>query len=198
MFLGPLEASKPWDTRGIDGVYKFLCKFWRLFHPGGDFRVSDEEPTREELEVLHKTLKKVDQDIENFSFNTSVAAFMICTNELTALKCDKREVLEPLVLALSPFAPHVAEELWSRLGHAGSVTRACFPRWEEKYLERDAFEYPVSFNGKVRFKMVFPLTASTAEIEEAIHETAAAAKWLAGKRARKIIVVPGKIINVVV
>ncbi|MDR2130628.1 MAG: leucine--tRNA ligase [Odoribacteraceae bacterium] len=197
MFLGPLEASKPWDTQGIDGVYKFLRKFWRLFHANGNFRVSDEVPGRAELETLHKTLKKVDQDIENFSFNTSVPAFMICANELTALKCDKRAILEPLVIALAPFAPHVAEELWQRLGHDESITRASFPAWEERYLVRDLFEYPVSFNGKVRFKLPVPLTADPVLIEERIRSAPESAKWLAGKEIRKVIIVPNKIINVV-
>ena len=168
MFLGPLEFSKPWDTQGIDGVYKFLRKFWRLFQVGEDFSVSDETPSREELKVLHKTIKKVEYDIENFSFNTSIPAFMICTNELTALKCNKRAVLEPLVIALAPFAPHMAEELWSLLGHTQSITKESFPKWEEKFLVEDAFEYPVSFNGKVRFKLSMPLTATNADIEAAV------------------------------
>jgi leucyl-tRNA synthetase len=199
MFLGPLEASKPWDTRGIDGVYKFLCKFWRLFHAaaGGAFHASDDAPSSAELEILHKTLKKVDGDIENFSFNTSVAAFMICTNELTAARCTKRAILEPLVIALSPFAPHVAEELWSLLGHAGSVTRATFPRWEERYLARSEHEYPVSFNGKVRFKLPVPLAATTDAIEAMVRDAPEAIKWMDGKEPRKIIIVPGKIINIV-
>ena len=132
MFLGPLEAHKPWDTQGIDGVYKFLRKFWRLFLNGEEFSVSDEVPTKEELKVLHKTLKKIEFDIENFSFNTSIPAFMICTNELAALKCNKRAILEPLVVAIAPYAPHIAEELWHLLGHAESVTGATFPQWEEK------------------------------------------------------------------
>ncbi|MDR2413419.1 MAG: leucine--tRNA ligase [Odoribacteraceae bacterium] len=197
MFLGPLEASKPWDTRGIDGVFKFLRKFWRLFHAEGDFHASDAAPTRAEMETLHKTLKKVEQDMENFSFNTSVAAFMICANELTAARCDKRAVLEPLVVALSPFAPHVAEELWQKLGHAGSVTRATFPLWDEKYLVKEEFEYPVSFNGKVRFKLLAALSATPAEIEERVKAAPAATRWLEGKTIKKVIVVPGKMINVV-
>ncbi|MDR1273548.1 MAG: leucine--tRNA ligase [Odoribacteraceae bacterium] len=197
MFLGPLEASKPWDTRGIDGVHKFLRKFWRLFHAGGAFGVSDAAPAREELATLHATLKKVDKDIENFSFNTAVAAFMICANELTAAACDKRQVLEPLVIALAPFAPHVAEELWQLLGHRESVTGASFPRWNDEFLSRDDFDYPVSFNGKVRFKLPASLSAATAEIEASVTAAPAAAKWLEGKQVKKIIIVPGKIINVV-
>ena len=197
MFLGPLEFSKPWDTQGIDGVYKFLRKFWRLFQVGENFSVSDETPSKEELKVLHKTIKKVEYDIENFSFNTSIPAFMICTNELTALKCNKRAVLEPLVIALAPFAPHMAEELWSLLGHSQSITKESFPKWEEKFLVEDAFEYPVSFNGKVRFKLSMPLTATNADIEAAVKAAPESTKWLEGKEIKKMIIVPKKIVNVV-
>lgn len=198
MFLGPLEFSKPWDTQGIDGVYKFLRKFWRLFQVGEDFSVSDETPSREELKVLHKTIKKVEYDIENFSFNTSIPAFMICTNELSALKCNKRAVLEPLVIALAPFAPHMAEELWSLLGHSQSITKESFPKWEEKFLVEDAFEYPVSFNGKVRFKLSMPLTATNADIEAAVKAAPESTKWLEGKEIKKMIIVPKKIVNIVI
>ena len=198
MFLGPLEFSKPWDTQGIDGVYKFLRKFWRLFQVGEDFSVSDEIPSREELKVLHKTIKKVEYDIENFSFNTSIPAFMICTNELTALKCNKRAILEPLVIALAPFAPHMAEELWSLLGHTQSITKESFPQWEEKFLVEDAFEYPVSFNGKVRFKLSMPLTATNADIEAAVKAAPESTKWLEGKEIKKMIIVPKKIVNIVI
>lgn len=197
MFLGPLEFSKPWDTQGIDGVYKFLRKFWRLFQVGEDFSVSDETPSREELKVLHKTIKKVEYDIENFSFNTSIPAFMICTNELTALKCNKRAILEPLVITIAPFAPHMAEELWSLLGHTQSITKETFPQWEEKFLTEDTFEYPVSFNGKVRFKLSMPLTATNADIEAAIKAAPESTKWLEGKEIKKMIIVPKKIVNVV-
>ena len=197
MFLGPLEFSKPWDTQGIDGVFKFLRKFWRLFHRGDTFTVSDAEPTRDELKVLHKTIKKIESDIEHFSFNTSIPAFMICANELTALKCDKRAVLEPLVIAIAPFAPHMAEELWHLLGHADSVTAATFPAWDEQYLTEDAFDYPVSFNGKVRFKLPMPLTATNADIEAAVKAAPEAAKWMEGKTIRKVIIVPKKIVNIV-
>ena len=197
MFLGPLEFSKPWDTQGIDGVYKFLRKFWRLFQVGEDFSVSDETPSREELKVLHKTIKKVEYDIENFSFNTSIPAFMICTNELTALKCNKRAILEPLVITIAPFAPHMAEELWSLLGHTQSITKETFPQWEEKFLTEDTFEYPVSFNGKVRFKLSMPLTATNADIEAAVKAAPESTKWLEGKEIKKMIIVPKKIVNVV-
>ncbi|MCI6413928.1 MAG: leucine--tRNA ligase [Butyricimonas virosa] len=197
MFLGPLEFSKPWDTQGIDGVYKFLRKFWRLFQVGENFSVSDETPSREELKVLHKTIKKVEYDIENFSFNTSIPAFMICTNELTALKCNKRAILEPLVITIAPFAPHMAEELWSLLGHTQSITKETFPQWEEKFLTEDTFEYPVSFNGKVRFKLSMPLTATNADIEAAVKAAPESTKWLEGKEIKKMIIVPKKIVNVV-
>lgn len=198
MFLGPLEFSKPWDTQGIDGVYKFLRKFWRLFQVGEDFSVSDEAPSKEELKVLHKTIKKVEYDIENFSFNTSIPAFMICTNELTALKCNKRAILEPLVIAIAPFAPHMAEELWSLLGHIQSITKESFPKWEERFLVEDAFEYPVSFNGKVRFKLSMPLTATNADIEAAVKAAPESTKWMEGKEIKKMIIVPKKIVNVVI
>ena len=198
MFLGPLEFSKPWDTQGIDGVYKFLRKFWRLFQVGEDFNVSDEAPSKEELKVLHKTVKKVEYDIENFSFNTSIPAFMICTNELTALKCNKRAILEPLVIAIAPFAPHMAEELWSLLGHTQSITKESFPKWEERFLVEDAFEYPVSFNGKVRFKLSMPLTATNADIEAAVKAAPESTKWLEGKEIKKMIIVPKKIVNIVI
>lgn len=197
MFLGPLEAHKPWDTQGIDGVYKFLRKFWRLFLNGETFSVSEENPTREEMKILHKTLKKIEYDIENFSFNTSIPAFMICVNELTSLKCNKRAILEPLVIAIAPYAPHIAEELWHLLGHKTSITVANFPQWEEKYLAEDNFEYPVSFNGKVRFRLPMPLTATQADIENAVKTAPESARWLEGKEIKKMIIVPGKIINVV-
>ena len=198
MFLGPLEFSKPWDTQGIYGVYKFLRKFWRLFQVGENFSVSDEAPSKEELKVLHKTIKKVEYDIENFSFNTSIPAFMICTNELTALKCNKRAILEPLVIAIAPFAPHMAEELWSLLGHIQSITKESFPKWEERFLVEDAFEYPVSFNGKVRFKLSMPLTATNADIEAAVKAAPESTKWMEGKEIKKMIIVPKKIVNVVI
>ena len=198
MFLGPLEFSKPWDTQGIDGVYKFLRKFWRLFQVGEDFNVIDEAPSKEELKVLHKTVKKVEYDIENFSFNTSIPAFMICANELTALKCNKRAILEPLVIAIAPFAPHMAEELWSLLGHTQSITKESFPKWEERFLVEDAFEYPVSFNGKVRFKLSMPLTATNADIEATVKAAPESTKWLEGKEIKKMIIVPKKIVNIVI
>lgn len=198
MFLGPLEAHKPWDTQGIDGVFKFLKKFWRLYVNDDKLIVTDEEPTKEELKTLHKTIKKIESDIENFSFNTSIPAFMICTNELTGLKCSKRAILEPLVVIIAPFAPHIAEELWHKLGHANSVTTAVFPEWNEKFLVEDSFEYPVSFNGKVRFKLAMSLAADNAEIEAAVKAAPETAKYLDGKEIRKMIIVPKKIVNIVV
>lgn len=197
MFLGPLEAHKPWDTQGIDGVFKFLRKLWRLYVNDEKLIVNDEEPNKEELKILHKTIKKIESDIENFSFNTSVPAFMIATNELTALKCNKRAVLEPLVITLAPYAPHIAEELWHRLGHDTSVTETSFPQWDEKYLAEDSFDYPVSFNGKVRFKLNMPLSATNAEIEATITAAPETTKYLDGKNVKKMIIVQKKIINIV-
>ncbi len=198
MFLGPLEASKPWSTQGIDGVFKFLRRFWNLFHDNtGKLKITDAEPTREELKVLHKTLKKVEQDIENFSFNTSVSEFMICANELTSLKCNKRAVLEPLVIALSPFAPHIAEELWSLLGHTDTVLNASFPKYDEQYLTESSHNYPISINGKVRAQMNFALDMPKEDIEKQVLASEIVLKWSEGKPPKKVIVVPGKIVNVV-
>jgi len=197
MFLGPLEQSKPWDTNGIDGVHKFLRKFWRLFtDKEGRFAVTDEEPTKAELKALHKTIKKVREDIENFSFNTSVAAFMICLNELGS--CHKRAVLEPLTVLIAPFAPHIAEELWEQLGHTDTVCDAAYPECDERYLTESSFEYPVSINGKLRFKREYPLSAAPADIQADVVTAGEAQKWLDGKSPKKVIVVPGKIINIVI
>ncbi len=196
MFLGPLEQSKPWDTNGIDGVHKFLRKFWRLcFDREGNFALNDQTPTEKELKTLHKTIKKVREDIENFSFNTSVAAFMICLNELG--ECRKRGIVEPLTVLIAPFAPHIAEELWALEGHTTSVCDARYPEYDEKYLVESTFEYPVSVNGKMRFKKQYPLTATAAEISADIVATDEAQKWLEGAAPKKIIVVVGKIINIV-
>lgn len=197
MFLGPLEQSKPWDTNGIDGVHKFLRRFWRLFFDGDErFRLSDETPTEKELRTLHKTIKKVSEDIENFSFNTSVAAFMICLNELG--DCNKRAVLEPLTVLLAPFAPHIAEELWAQMGHTSSVCDAAYPVCEAKYLVQSTFEYPVSVNGKLRFRREYPLSMTAAEIQTDVVTAPEVQKWLDGKAPKKVIVVPGKIVNIVV
>ena len=198
MFLGPLEQSKPWDTKGIDGVNRFLKKFWRMFwNKEGNWVVSDEKATPAELKALHKLINKVGTDIENFSFNTSVSAFMIALNELQDLKCCKREILEQLVILLSPFAPHISEELWSLLGHTESVSTASFPEYVEAYTVENTFEYPVSFNGKMRFKMELPKSLSPKEVEEAVRANDNTAKYVGENGIKKVIVVPGKIINVV-
>ena len=197
MFLGPLEQAKPWDTNGIDGVHKFLRRFWRLFFDrDGKWLVSEETPTEKELRTLHKTIKKVTEDIENFSFNTSVAAFMICLNELG--ECNKRAILEPLTSLLAPFAPHIAEELWAQLGHTTSVCEATYPVFEEKFLQQSSFAYPVSINGKLRFKKEYALTMTPAEIQAQVVTEPEAQKWLEGNAPKKVIVVPGKIINIVI
>ncbi|MDL5049412.1 leucine--tRNA ligase [Oscillatoria amoena NRMC-F 0135] len=199
MFLGPLEQSKPWNTNGIDGVFKFLRRFWNLFHDAsGNFSVSGSEPIREEFKILHKTIRKIEKDIENFSFNTSVSEFMICANELTALKCNKRAVLEPLVIALSPFAPHIAEELWAKLGHSKTVFDSRFPDFDEQYLSETSFNYPISINGKVRAQINFSLDMPREDIEKVVLASEIVRKWTEGKPPKKVIVVPGKIVNVVI
>ena len=197
MFLGPLEQAKPWNTAGISGTYNFLRKLWRLYFSESGWQVTEEAPTAEMLKALHKTIKKVNEDIQSFSFNTSVSQFMICVNELTALKCHHRAILEPLAVLVAPFAPHIAEELWKHLGHNESITYAPYPTHEEKYLQEDSKEYPVSFNGKVRFKRAFPTDMSVAEIEQAILADPQTAEQLQGKAPKKVIVVPNRIINVV-
>ena len=197
MFLGPLEQAKPWNTAGISGVYNFLRKLWRLYFNDNGWQVTDEAPTPEMLKVLHKTIKKVNEDIENFSFNTSVSQFMICVNELSSLKCHHRDVLAPLAVLVAPFAPHIAEELWKRLGNSESVAYAPYPVHEDKYLQEDSKEYPVSFNGKVRFKRAFATTMTPAEIEQAILADPQTAEQLQGNTPKKVIVVPNRIINVV-
>ena len=197
MFLGPLEQAKPWNTAGISGVYNFLRKLWRLYFNDNGWQVTDEAPTPEMLKALHKTIKKVNEDIENFSFNTSVSQFMICVNELSSLKCHHRDILAPLSVLVAPFAPHIAEELWKRLGNAESVTYAPYPVHEDKYLQEDSKEYPVSFNGKVRFKRAFATTMTPAEIEQAILADPQTAEQLQGNTPKKVIVVPNRIINIV-
>ena len=201
MFLGPVEMSKPWDTKGIDGVHRFLKKFWRLFFGGGeglgDYCLSDDNPTPAELKILHKLINKVETDIETFSYNTSVSAFMVATNELGALKCNKRKILEPMIVLLSPFAPHIAEELWQMSGHSESVSFADFPLYHEEYTREDSFDYPVSFNGKTRFKLPLPKSLDKSEVEKAVLAAPETAKYLTGP-VKKVIVVPGRIINIVV
>jgi leucyl-tRNA synthetase len=199
MFLGPLEQSKPWDTNGIEGVFRFMRKLWRLFHDfDNNFSVNDNPPTAAELKVLHKTIKKLQDDIERFSFNTAVSAFMICVNELSELKCNNRSILSDLTVLISSYAPHITEELWSLLGNTESVTTAGFPVYNERYTIENTFEYPVSFNGKMRFKLELPLDLTVPEIEKAVISAPESAKWLEDKAPRKVIVVPGKIVNVVV
>ncbi len=197
MFLGPLEQAKPWNTAGITGVHSFLKKMWKLYFDESGPKITDAQPTKENLKTLHKTIKKVEEDIENFSFNTSVSTFMICVNELTAQKCSSREILEPLAVIISPYAPHIAEELWNQLGHKQSIAYVPFPKFEEKFLVEDSKEYPISFNGKMRFKMELPLDMSKEDIEKAVlaHEKTQA--QLQGRTPKKVIVVPGKIINIV-
>ena len=198
MFLGPLEASKPWSTQGIDGVFKFLRRVWNLIHDqAGNLKISEAEPTREELKVLHKTIKKVEQDIDNFSINTSVSEFMICVNELGSLKCNKRAIVEPLIIALSPFAPHITEELWEKLGHKKSILNATYPQYDDQYLTESSFNYPISINGKVRAQMNFALDMPKEDIEKVVLASELVQKWSEGKPPKKIIVVPGRIVNVV-
>jgi leucyl-tRNA synthetase len=199
MFLGPVELSKPWDTKGIEGVFRFLKKFWRLFFDDkGDFAVNDDLPIPAELKILHKTILKIREDIERFSFNTAVSNFMICINELTDLKCSKRAILQPLNILISSFAPHIAEELWSCLGHAESITFASFPIFKEEFIREDTFNYPVSFNGKLRFMLDLPIGITQQEAEAAVVAALESQKWLNGNAPKKVIFVPKKIINVVV
>ena len=199
MFLGPLEQSKPWDTDSTEGVHRFLRKFWRLFHnQENQFTLGEEEPTKEELKSLHKCIKKVTEDIESFSFNTAVSAFMICVNELQDLKCNKRAILEPLSVLLSPFAPHMAEEIWSKAGQTSSISSVDYPIYKEEYLKEDSVNYPISFNGKMRFTLSLDAALSKEEVEQAVMQNEASQKWLEGKQPKKVIVVPGRIVNIVV
>ncbi|GAB3545911.1 leucine--tRNA ligase [Spirosoma fluminis] len=204
MFLGPLEQAKPWNTNGIDGVYRFIRKFWRLFYKdnadgASHWIVTDEQPTPAELKVLHRAIQKAESDIEAYSFNTSVSAFMVCVNELTTLNCHKRAVLEDLVLIMSPYAPHVTEELWAALGNEpGTVSKASFPKFNPAYLVEDAFEYPIQINGKVRTTISFAIDRAPAEIEKEVLADEVVQKWLEGKAPKKVVVVPKRIVNVVV
>jgi leucyl-tRNA synthetase len=199
MFLGPLEQFKPWNTSGIDGSFRFLRKLWNLFHDKtGAFNVSDTEPTKDELKVLHATIKKVEEDIERFSFNTTVSTFMVCVNKLQELGCNKRGILTDLLIVLSPYAPHIAEELWCKLGNKASISKAIFPQCNEEYLMESAFEYPISINGKVRTKMTFSLDTTPAEIEKEVMAAVEVIKWTEGKPPKKVIVVPKRIVNVVI
>ena len=207
MFLGPIDQSKPWDTKGIEGVHRFLKKLWRLFYNEETFLVTDENATPEELKILHKTIKKIEEDTERFSFNTAVSAFMVCVNELTDLKCHKKEILEPLLILLTPYAPHISEELYHQLGRSfpfgegedgTSILDASYPKLEEKYLVESSKEYPISINGKMRTQIVINLTATQQQVEETVLQNAVIQKWLEGKTPKKIIFVKGKMVNVVV
>jgi leucyl-tRNA synthetase len=198
MFLGPLEQSKPWDTNGIDGVHRFLRKFWNLFYTNDTLTVSDSEPSPDELKVLHKLIKKISFDIENFSFNTSVSAFMICVNDLSTLKCNNRQILSDLLVCLAPFAPHISEELWHKLGHSTSVCDAKWINYNEDYLKENVFPYSISFNGKSRFVLEFAADVTKEEIESSVLAHASSQKWLEGKTPKKIIIVPKKVVNIVI
>ena len=200
MFLGPLEVSKPWNTDGIEGVSKFLRKFWKLYHSakGGEFFLCNLDPKPEHCKILHQTLKKIEEDLERLSFNTCVSTFMVCVNELTSGKCNKEEILKDLLIAIAPFAPHIAEELWSKAGYEGLVIDRPFPQWKEEYLKEDSFEYPISVNGKMRAKMNFATDAPKEEIEKEVLASKAIQRWLDGKDPKKVIVVPKRIVNVVV
>ncbi|WP_019037604.1 leucine--tRNA ligase [Psychroflexus tropicus] len=197
MFLGPIEQAKPWNTAGLSGVHNFLKKLWKLYHNGDQFEVTEDSASKESLKTLHKTIKKVTQDIEDFSFNTSVSTFMICVNELIQQKCKSREVLEPLAILISPYAPHIAEELWEGLGYSGSISEVAYPIFDEQYLKEDAKTYPISFNGKMRFTMDLSLELSKDEIEEVVMADERTQKQLDGRTPKKVIIVPGKIVNIV-
>ena len=199
MFLGPVEMSKPWDTKGIEGVHRFLKKLWRLFYDELKGKVwNGEKATDAELKVLHKTIKKIEEDTERFSFNTGVSTFMICVNDFTDLKCYKKEVLEQLLILLAPYAPHVSEELWSILGNSGTVLDASFPKWNDKYLKETSKAYPVAINGKTRTELTLALDITQQQVEEIVMKDAIVSKWLEGKQPKKIIHVKNKMINVVV
>lgn len=197
MFLGPIDQAKPWNTAGLSGVYNFMKKLWKLYHQGEEFSLSEEAASKESLKTLHKTIKKVTEDIENFSFNTSVSTFMICVNELASQKCNHREVLEPLAILISPYAPHIAEELWEKMGHKNSISTAEYPVFEEKFLKEDTKTYPVSFNGKMRFTLDLSLDLSKDEVEKIVLADERTQKQLEGQNPKKVIVVPGKIVNIV-
>jgi leucyl-tRNA synthetase len=198
MFLGPIEQDKPWDTKGIEGVHRFLRKLWRLFYDETKGQVwTDEKAAADELKILHRTIRKIEEDTEKFSFNTAVSAFMVCVNDLGELKCHKKEILEKLLVLLTPYAPHISEELWHRLGKEGSVLDAAYPVFEERYVAETSKEYPVSINGKVRANIEISLDASASDVEELVLNNETVQKWLAGKPHKKIIYVKGRMVNVV-
>ena len=198
MFLGPIEQSKPWDTRGISGVYSFLKKFWNLFFEEGKLTLAEDNPSKESLKSLHKTIKKVTEDIEKLSLNTCVSSFMICVNELSSLKCNNRLILEQLLILISPFAPHFAEELWSQIGNKQSIIDEKYPEFDKKYLIESEKNYPVSFNGKTKFTINLSLDIDANEIEEIVLSNDKTKSILNNTSPKKIIVVPGKIINIVI
>ncbi|NCP06685.1 MAG: class I tRNA ligase family protein, partial [Flavobacteriales bacterium] len=197
MFLGPLEQYKPWNTAGITGVHSFLKKMWKLYVGEEGLNVTGEEPSKDSLKTLHKTIKKVAEDIENFSFNTSVSTFMIAVNEFTAQKCTSKEVLEPFLILISPYAPHIAEELWSQLGHNESISTAPFPEFEARHVVESSKNYPISFNGKMRFTLELPMDFNAQQIEEAVMSHEKTQEQLQGRMPKKVIIVPGKIVNIV-
>ncbi|MEC8324055.1 MAG: class I tRNA ligase family protein, partial [Bacteroidota bacterium] len=197
MFLGPLEQYKPWNTAGITGVFNFLKKLWKLYLNDSGLRITDNPPSKQALRILHKTIKKVTEDIESFSFNTAVSNFMIAVNELSAQKCNSRAVLEPFLVLIAPFAPHITEELWSQLGHKSSISSAEFPTYDPQYLVEKSKNYPISFNGKMRFTLEMPLDITREEIEKAVIENEKTIAQLEGRTPKKVIVVPGKIVNIV-
>jgi leucyl-tRNA synthetase len=198
MFLGPLEQFKPWDTKGINGVHNFLRKFWRLVHDEqNNFCVSDQDPSKKEWKVVHQTIKKITEDIDRHSFNTVVSALMICVNELADLKCNKSAIISDITILLSPYAPHISEEIWELLGNKESITQAKWPAFNEQYLIEDNFTYPVSFNGKMRFTLELPANLDKAQIEKTVLELDQTRKYLEGKEPKRIIVVPKKIVNIV-
>jgi len=197
MFFGPIEQAKPWNTAGITGVHVFLKKLWKLYFDDNGIRVTDQEASAENLKTLHKTIKKVEEDIEHFSFNTSVSTFMICVNELSAQKCSSKSILESLAILISPYAPHIAEELWSGLGNKESIATAAFPIFNEAYLVESTKTYPISFNGKMRFTLDLPMDLSKEEIEKVVMDHEKTKAQLDGRAPKKVIIVPGKIVNIV-
>lgn len=199
MFLGPVEQSKPWETKGIEGVHRFIKKLWRLFaDEQKGLIVKDGEASAEELKILHKTIQKIDADTENFSYNTAVSQFMICVNELSTLKSNKRSILEPLLILLTPYAPHVSEELWHLLGNTSSILDAPYPVFEEKYVKESAFNYPIAVNGKTRTELSFSLDTENAEIEQTVLGNEVVQKWMEGKPVKKVVIVKGRMINIVI
>ncbi|MEC8829868.1 MAG: class I tRNA ligase family protein, partial [Bacteroidota bacterium] len=197
MFLGPLEQYKPWNTAGITGVFNFLKKLWKLYFNDSGLRITENSPSKQALKTLHKTIKKVTEDIEHFSFNTSVSNFMIAVNELSAQKCNSRAVLEPFLVLISPYAPHITEELWSQLGHKSSISSAEFPIFDPQHLVENFKNYPISFNGKMRFTLELSLDLTIEEIEKGVIENEKTIAQLKGRTPKKVIVVPGKIVNIV-